>query len=105
MDIFEIIGIIFNFWSSFQYFFLIVNFVIIVSLTFDEFSGLNFFLSIVLFNKEYTYLVNIIVLLLFLGLKTHTFTEFTRLISADLEAVLNHTENSCIVLQTIFHEN
>ena len=32
----------------------------------------------VLFNKEYTYLENIIVLLLFLSLKTHTFTEFTR---------------------------
>ena len=30
----------------------------------------------VLFNKEYTFLVNIIVLLLFLSLKTFTFTEF-----------------------------
>ena len=35
-------------------------------------------LSIVLFNKEYTYLVNIMILLLFLSLKTHTFKEFTR---------------------------
>ena len=31
----------------------------------------------VVFNKEYTYLENIIILLLFLSLKTHTFTEFT----------------------------
>ena len=33
---------------------------------------------IVLFNREYIYIENLIVLLLFLGLKTHTFTEFKR---------------------------
>ena len=39
---------------------------------FDDFFDFLkiFFLSIVLLNKEYTYLVNIIVLLLFLSLKT-----------------------------------
>ena len=44
-------------------------------------------LSIVLFNKDYTYLVNIIVLLLFLSLITHTFTDFTRNLLFPLPAV------------------
>ena len=33
---------------------------------------------IVLFNREYKYIEHLIVLLLFLGLITHTFTGFTR---------------------------
>ena len=50
---------------------------------FKEFPGtvikkIFFFFPIVLFNREYIYLEHLSVLLLFLGLKTHTFTEFTR---------------------------
>ena len=38
----------------------------------------EYFWPIVLFNKEYTYAVNVIILLLSLSLKTHTFTEFCK---------------------------
>ena len=49
---------------------------------FLQFSGIvnlkKKLLSMVLFNKEYTYLENTTNLLLFLSLKTHTFTDYTR---------------------------
>ena len=46
-------------------------------------------LSIVLFNKKYTYSVNIIVLLVFLSLKTHTFTDSIRNLPLSLSKVLD----------------
>ena len=49
---------------------------------FKEFPGTvikkKIFFFPILFNREYIYLEHLSVLLLFLGLKTHTFTEFTR---------------------------